>query len=75
MGRPFLASAAVPASRTEELRTAFDQTMRHPGFIADARKLRMPVSPKSGQEASRMVEEIYATPDDIVQAARKIAGE
>ena len=36
---------------------------------------RLPVSPKSGEEALRTVEAIYATPDDIVQAARKIAGE
>jgi hypothetical protein len=35
----------------------------------------MPVTPKSGVQALRTVEDIYATPDDIVQAARKIAGE
>jgi tripartite-type tricarboxylate transporter receptor subunit TctC len=75
LGRPFLASAAVPAERVALLRRAFDETMKDPEFIADARKGRLPVSPKSGEEALRTVEAIYATPDDIVQAARKIAGE
>jgi hypothetical protein len=46
-----------------------------PEFMADAGKLRMPVSPKSAKEAADIVQDIYATPDDIVQAARKIAGE
>jgi hypothetical protein len=35
----------------------------------------MPVSPKSGEDALRTVAGIHATPDDIVLAARKIAGE
>jgi tripartite-type tricarboxylate transporter receptor subunit TctC len=75
LGRPFLASAGVPAERVALLRRAFDETMKDPDFIADARKGRWPVSPQSGEEALRTVEGIYATPEDIVQAARKIVGE
>jgi len=65
----------VPAERIAILRAAFDKTVADPDFIADARQLRLPVSPKSAKEALRTVEAIYATADDIVQAARKIAGE
>jgi tripartite-type tricarboxylate transporter receptor subunit TctC len=75
VGRPFIVSSLVPAERIELLRAAFDQTVKDPEFIADAAKIRMPVTPKSGSEALRTVAEIYATPDDIVQAARQIAGE
>jgi hypothetical protein len=75
LGRPFIASASVPAQRVELLRRAFDATVADDDFIADARRLRMPVSPKSGEDALRTVAGIYATPDDIVLAARKIAGE
>ena len=75
VGRPFMASSTVPAERIEVLRAAFDETVKDQEFIADAAKLHMPVTPKSGRQASRTVEEIYATADDIVQAARKIAGE
>jgi hypothetical protein len=49
--------------------------VKDPAFIADAQGLRLPISPKTGEEALKTVESIYATPDDIVDAARKIAGE
>jgi tripartite-type tricarboxylate transporter receptor subunit TctC len=75
VGRPFIASTMVPPERIAALRAAFDATVRDPDFIADAAKIRMPVTPKSGQEALATVTAIYATPDDVVLAARKIAGE
>jgi tripartite-type tricarboxylate transporter receptor subunit TctC len=75
VGRPFIASAAVPAERVRILRDAFNATVRDPQFLAEAQKLRLPVSPMTGEEALKIVEDIYATPDEIVQAARKIASE
>jgi len=75
IGRPFIASAAVPADRIRALRDAFNATVKDPQFIAEALKLRQPLSPKSGEEALRVVEEIYAAPDDVVQAARAIVGQ
>ena len=75
VGRPFIASQAVPAERVKILRDAFNATMQDPQFIAEAQKLRLPISPKTGEEALKVVEEIYATPDDIVAAARKVTAE
>jgi tripartite-type tricarboxylate transporter receptor subunit TctC len=75
VGRPFIVSTAVPAGRIKILRDAFNQTVKDPQFVAEAAKLRLPVSPKTGEEALKVVEKIYATPEDIVQAARKVAGE
>jgi tripartite-type tricarboxylate transporter receptor subunit TctC len=75
VGRPFIASPAVPSERIRILRDAFNATMKDMQFIAEAEKLRLPISPKTGEEALKIVEDIYATPDDIVQAARKISGE
>jgi tripartite-type tricarboxylate transporter receptor subunit TctC len=75
VGRPFIASQAVPAERVRILRDAFNATMQDPQFMAEAQKLRLPISPKTGEEALKVVEEIYATPDDIVAAARKVTAE
>jgi len=75
VGRPFIAAQAVPAERVRILRDAFNATMRDPQFVAEAQKLRLPISPKTGEEALKIVEEIYATPDDIVAAARKVTAE
>jgi tripartite-type tricarboxylate transporter receptor subunit TctC len=75
VGRPFIASPAVPAERVRILRDAFNATMQDPQFIAELQKLRLPLSPKTGEEALKVVEEIYAAPDDIVTAARKVTAE
>jgi len=75
VGRPFIASQAVPAERVGILRDAFNATMQDPLFVAEAQKLRLPISPKTGEEALKVVEEIYATPEDIVVAARKVTAE
>jgi hypothetical protein len=75
IGRPFIASAAVPAERVRILRDAFNAAVRDPQFLGEAQNLRLPVSPKTGEEARQIVDAIYATPDDIVQAARTIAAE
>lgn len=74
VGRPFIVSSAVPADRLEILRTAFNATMRDRDFNDEAKRLRFPVTPKTGQEALRVVEEIYAAPPDLVKEAREIAG-
>jgi tripartite-type tricarboxylate transporter receptor subunit TctC len=75
LGRPFVASLSVPADRMQILRTAFDETMKDPAFIADARKLRLDVSPKNAEESLAIVKAIYALPEDITDAARKVMGD
>jgi tripartite-type tricarboxylate transporter receptor subunit TctC len=75
VGRPFIASKEVPADRLKILRDGFDATVKDPDFLADAAKQRLPVAPKNAAAALKTVEDIYATPDDIVAAARKIAGD
>jgi exodeoxyribonuclease V alpha subunit len=70
--RDLIASQAVPAERVRILRDAFNATMKDSEFVAEATKLRLPISPKTGEEALKIVEDIYATPDDIVAAARKV---
>ena len=72
VGRPYMVSLAVPADRVKALRDAFDQTVKDPAFIAEADKLRLPVSPKNGAQALKVVEDLYAVPDDLVAEAKKI---
>ncbi len=74
LGRPFVVSGGVPAERVRLLREAFDAAARDADFLADAARLRLPVAPKSGEEALRAVEEIYGAPAELVKAAREIAG-
>jgi tripartite-type tricarboxylate transporter receptor subunit TctC len=75
IGRPFVASRAVPADRVRILREAFGSAVNDPDFIAEAKSLRLPVSPKTGEEAEKIVADLYAAPAEIVDAARKIAAD
>jgi tripartite-type tricarboxylate transporter receptor subunit TctC len=72
VGRPYVASLAVPADRIKILRAAFDATMKDPAFLAEAKKLGFPISAVPGDEAAKLVSSIYSAPPDIVGAARAI---
>jgi tripartite-type tricarboxylate transporter receptor subunit TctC len=75
LGKPYVVSIAVPADRLTILRGAFAATVGDPQFLEDAAKQRLPISPRTAEQAVRIIDEIYAAPDDIVAAARKIAGD
>ena len=75
IGRPFLASKSIPADRLAALRGAFDATMKDPEFLADAEKQRLLVGPDTGAAVEKRIEEIYASPADIVALAKEIAGD
>jgi hypothetical protein len=60
----------VPADRAEALRRAFDATLKDPAFLAEADKLQLEVNPVSGEDVTRLVSELYATPKDVVDEAR-----
>jgi tripartite-type tricarboxylate transporter receptor subunit TctC len=72
LGRPFIMSTRVDPKDQAILRAAFDATMKDPDFLADAKKLRLPIEPISGGAAQKMVEEIYAIPQSVVDRARDI---
>jgi tripartite-type tricarboxylate transporter receptor subunit TctC len=75
MGRPFMAPPGLPADRAATLRTAFDETMRDPAFVAEATARGQEVSPVSGQALDALIAELYATPKDVVEETKKaIAG-
>jgi len=71
MARPFAAPPGIPADRKAALITAFDETMKDPAFIADAKRLSLDVNPVKGAEIDAMIAELYATPKDVVARAAK----
>jgi len=71
MGRPFAAPPGVPEDRKAALRKAFDETLKDAAFLEEATKLKLEVNPVSGAEIDRLIAELYRTPTDIVEEARK----
>jgi tripartite-type tricarboxylate transporter receptor subunit TctC len=75
LGKPFIASQRVPDIRIGELRQAFDETLKDPEFLADAEKLRQPVSAVEGLAAQAILDRLYATRPDVIDAAKRIAAD
>jgi len=71
MGRPFAAPPGVPEDRNQALRKAFDETLRDAAFLEEANKLKLEVNPVPGTEIDTLIAELYRTPKDIVEEARK----
>jgi tripartite-type tricarboxylate transporter receptor subunit TctC len=73
LGRPYVVSRQVPPDRLAALRAAFDATMRDQQFLAEARKLELPVmSPVSGSGAEAIVATIYNASPALVARARSV---
>ena len=68
-GRPFAAPPGTPADRVAALRQAFQETLRDPGFVAEAEKMQLEIDPMSGQAIVQMLIKAYAGPKRIVQRA------
>ena len=69
MARPFAAPPGIPADRKAALIAAFDETMKDPEYLADAKKLDIDVNPVSGKALDELLAELYATPKDVVKKA------
>jgi tripartite-type tricarboxylate transporter receptor subunit TctC len=69
MARPFAAPPGIPADRKAALAKAFDDTMKDPEYLADAKKLDIDVNPVSGKNLDTLLAELYATPKDVVKKA------
>ena len=64
----------VPADRVEILRKAYDQALKDPELIADAKKQNLEIRPKSAAELSAMVSKAATIPQPILDKTAKILG-
>jgi tripartite-type tricarboxylate transporter receptor subunit TctC len=65
--RPVAAPPGVPADRVNLLRRAFDATMKDAEFLSDARRLRLEITPGTGEEVQRTVHQVLTTPREIIR--------
>jgi tripartite-type tricarboxylate transporter receptor subunit TctC len=70
VGRPLMTAPGVPANRVVALRRAFDQTMKDPQFVADAKRSRLNVNPTSGEALQKVVTDIVKTPPEIIKLVK-----
>lgn len=67
LGRPYMAPPGVPADRVAALRKAFMDTMSDKEFLADAEKQKLEISPTSGEEVQKILEDAYKTDKATVE--------
>jgi tripartite-type tricarboxylate transporter receptor subunit TctC len=61
----------TPADRVAALRAAFMAAMKDPDLVGEANKMQVDADPVSGEDLQKKVEQIFATPADIVEKTRK----
>jgi tripartite-type tricarboxylate transporter receptor subunit TctC len=70
IGRPFLTAPGVPAERVAILRKAFAAMTKDPDYLKDSAQAGLDVSLVEGEKIQKIVEELTATPPDIVAKAK-----
>jgi tripartite-type tricarboxylate transporter receptor subunit TctC len=66
LARPVATNENVPAERVEALRRAFDAAMKDPEFLADAKQQDLDISPWTGEELQKTVNDIVNTPSAVL---------
>jgi tripartite-type tricarboxylate transporter receptor subunit TctC len=74
IGRPLFTAPGVPLERVAALRQAFDETMKDPALIAEAKSANMDLAPVSGERLQALVAETVATPKEISSRLVDIIG-
>ncbi|HTI85056.1 MAG TPA: tripartite tricarboxylate transporter substrate-binding protein [Alphaproteobacteria bacterium] len=72
-GRPFVAPPKIPADRLKALRTAFEETLKDPQYLADAEKTKQFVDPLTGEQIETLLAHAYKSSKQVVERAKVYA--
>jgi tripartite-type tricarboxylate transporter receptor subunit TctC len=70
--RPYMVAPATPGDRVKTLRAAFDKVVQDPELLAEAKKLRMDVTPNRGEELQKVAKEVMSQPPEVVEQIKKL---
>lgn len=68
--RPYFVAAEVPPERVDTLSKAFVPTWNDPELRKEAEKMKLDVAPIPAEEMQAVLRQIYASPPDMLKAAR-----
>jgi tripartite-type tricarboxylate transporter receptor subunit TctC len=72
IARPIAAPPGTPDDRVAILRRSFEETVRDPAFLADAKKSSLGIEPVTGERIAAMIRDIYQTPREIIEKAAAV---
>ena len=67
MGRPYVAPPGVPPARVAALRLGFEDTVRDPDFLAEAKRLNLDVDATNYRGIEDMIANAYAMPPTVAK--------
>jgi tripartite-type tricarboxylate transporter receptor subunit TctC len=70
LGRPYVVAAEVPKDRVAALRKAFLAALADAELLAEAQKMRIEITPTTGEDVEKLIARLYATPRDVVEKVR-----
>lgn len=70
--RPFLVGPGTPADRVQTLRAAFEKATKDPELLAEAKKLRVEVTPVRGEQLQKMAKEVMSQPPEVIDQIKKL---
>jgi tripartite-type tricarboxylate transporter receptor subunit TctC len=74
MARPFFVHPEVEPERVKILREAFMGVLTNASFLKQAERMRLEISPSSGEEVQSLVEKVFASPPAVVKAIAALLG-
>jgi tripartite-type tricarboxylate transporter receptor subunit TctC len=72
MSRPLFLPPDVPADRVAALRTAFEDTMRDPQYLAEAQRIGLDTNWVGSAEFDKYVRQVEETPQPVVDRLREL---
>ena len=70
-GRPYLVAPDVPKERIDALRKAFEDTLRDPQLLAEAKTMGIDVNPVSGERLQDLVAKIFSSDPNLIAKIRQ----
>ena len=70
--RPLMAPPATPADRVALLRNAYEKAAKDPELVAEAKKLRIDLTPVRGEKLQAMAKEVMAQPPEVTAQIKKL---
>ena len=70
--RPLMAPPGIPADRLSILRAAYEKAVKDPEFLAEAKKLRIDVTPARGEELQAKAKEVMSQPPEVIEQIKKL---
>lgn len=72
MALPFVAPPALPAERAKALQAAFMAMHKDKAFLDEAKKLKLDISPISGEDVIKLLERSARTPKEVITRYNEI---